>query len=109
MRSATLVVVHETPPSPYTEIAVDDLPIRANPVQVVDLSVILERTLADRRPAVALAFLGLDAKEWSELAGFNQSTLSRWLNRVNHLPYGAAVRLAHVLGLDPILLFTGWV
>lgn len=87
---------------------VDDLPCVLNVVQAQDLSTILELTPASRRVAVALAFSGLTPESWSRAAGMDRVQVHRWVRVRRHryrLPYGAALRLATVLGQSADVLF----
>lgn len=87
---------------------VDDLPCLFNPVQVADLTTVLEHTPARRRVAVTLAFAELTRQEWCDLAGITLSleAVGHWLRHRSDLPFGAACRLAAVLGQPVKLLFS---
>jgi transcriptional regulator with XRE-family HTH domain len=86
-------------------LAFDDLRPLLNPVQCADLAVVLEVTKADRRIAVLLAFADLSQDDWARAAGLEPPTVSRWIAGQNRLPFGGALRLARIVGVDPELLF----
>lgn len=88
---------------------VDDLESVLNPLQAHDLETILGLTPERKRVPVALAFVGWGNREWAQAAGIHEPTLSRWLARQNRLPLGGAIRLARVIGIDPFILFQGYV
>lgn len=88
--------------------SLDALPILLNPVRAVDLATILELTPGRSRPTVAMAYAELDYKAWGDEAGFDERTISRWLRRETKMPYGGAMRLAKVLGVDAECLFKDW-
>lgn len=89
-------------------VPVDDLVSTLNPVQERDLAYILDCTPERRRVAVALAWVEWSIPQWAEAAGIEHVTLHRWLTKQNRVPLGGAVRLARVLGVDPLQLFAGW-
>lgn len=91
------------------DVGVDDLPCLLNMVQIDSLNEALRLAPEHRRPFVLIAWLELDQARWAHEAGFEPPTLLRWLQRYNRLPFGAAVRLARVVGLDPVMLFEGYV
>lgn len=84
---------------------VDDLQPMLNVVQRHDLAQVLELTVAARRVAVAMAWIGLEYDRWSIESGLEPMSVGRWLRGHHRMPLGAAVRLARVVGVDPILLF----
>lgn len=90
------------------DVSVDDMPSALNELQARDLETILTMTPERRRVEVALAFVGWEVPTWATAAGLQHVTVWRWLRRENRLPLGGAVRLARVLGIDPLLLFQGY-
>lgn len=90
------------------DVSVDDLPSALNELQARDIETILTMTPERRRVEVALAFVGWEVPTWATAAGLQHVTVWRWLRRENRLPLGGAVRLARVLGIDPLLLFQGY-
>lgn len=88
---------------PFIEL--DEVRSVLNPVTEVDLDTILNLTLASRRVAVAMAFCGIEIELISELSGFDESNIYRWLKGKHRLPFGGAVRLSRVFGVRPELLF----
>ncbi len=88
--------------------AVDDLPCVLNPVQVADLTTVMELTQSGRRPAVLLAFLDWSQETWGTHAGVGKYNLGRWLRGEYRLPLGGAMRLAKVVGQAPDVLFKDW-
>lgn len=89
----------------------DDIVIALNPVVSADLEQILTLTAARRRPSVAMAFSDLTVPQWSLYAGLDDRSVCRWLvARDTRLPFGAALRLARVMGeIDLRILFADWV
>ena len=79
-----------------------------NPLQQVDLARVLHWTPYLRRPAVALAFLGIPKTRWANEAGVRVHTLQSWLTGEAAMPMGGALRLARVLGLTIEDLFEGY-
>lgn len=87
---------------------IDDLRAILNPLQQVDLTDVLNLTPAHRRIDVMLAWAGLTARRWSAEAGISEVNLNRWTNGHCKIPFGATVRLARVIGVDPVLLFEAY-
>lgn len=95
-------------PARGLEVPVDDLVPLLNPLQQVDLMGVLERTPERLRPNVALAWTDITIARWAMEAGVEEVTLTRWLRHQARMPFGGAVRLARVIGVDPVLLFEGY-
>lgn len=88
---------------------VDDLESHLNIVQAGDLTMMLRLTPARRRVDVALAFAGITRERWAHLAGISPVYVSRWITlKTIRLPYGGALRLSRVLGVNTELLFEWW-
>lgn len=72
----------------------------------------LERAVAEaplgRRVDVALAWSGLDAEEWATAADLEYRSVHRWIRKHTRLPFGAAYRLAAVMGVPAETLFAGY-
>lgn len=109
-RPAVVVPIHARGSEQVSASAVhvEDLVSVLNPVRASDLSAILRLCPARVRPEVAMAFAELDRQHWCHLAGLEPVSLMRWLRGESRLPYGAALRLAHVLGVSAEQLFQGW-
>lgn len=91
------------------ETPVDDLRPILNPTQQADLGMVLRVTLCARRVDVTLAWAGLTQDRWAAESGTSRHNLCRWLAGENKIPFGAAVRLARVIGVDPVLLFEAYI
>lgn len=87
----------------------EDIHCLLNPVLQADLRTILELTPYDRRLDVTKAFCRLTDSDWAARTGMSLKNVSRWFNGRNKLPFGAAYRLAQVVGVEPTLLFEGYV
>lgn len=87
---------------------VDAIEARTNIVQQQDLEMILKLTPPDRRIQVALAFLGWTCEGWAGSVGLTPKTVGCWTNGANRLPYGGALRLSRVMGINTDLLFEHW-
>jgi hypothetical protein len=86
-------------------IHVDELQPKLNPVEQADLAQILSMTPYRRRVAVMLAFAEMSQAGWSAAAGLEERAVARWLRGDYRMPLGAALRLARVIGVDPIQVF----
>ena len=87
------------------DVCVDDLLPILNQTRSSDLALVLELTPPRFRPPVAMAFADLTLSRWAEEAGLEEITVGRWLRSLNRIPFGAALRLAKVLGVEADLLF----
>lgn len=85
---------------------VDDLVPKLNLVQQSDLTHILSLTPYRRRVAVMLAYVDLYEEDWCNMAGLSAKSVRDWLRGTHKMPFGAAYRLARVIGVDPEQLFT---
>ena len=87
---------------------VDEIEPRTNIVQQQDLEMIPKLTPPDRRIQVALAFLGWTIETWAGPVGLTPKTVWTWTCGANRMPYGGALRLSRVMGINTDLLFEHW-
>jgi len=84
---------------------VDALIPKLNECRQRSLVRIFEETPPRLRISMALAFCEWTYEEWSNEAGITPKTVCQWVRGLNRIPFGAAIRLARVIGADPMQLF----
>jgi len=84
---------------------VDELTPKLNPCRQRDLARILDITSPRLRIPMALTFCEWTSEQWSQEAWITPKTVCQWVRGLNRIPFGAALRLAKVMGADPMQLF----
>lgn len=106
-------------PDRWVPCPLDQIACVVNPVQQMDLSVILSMTPPGRGLAVAMAYAGITSciqllvlaqlmapQPSARRSNHMSVSMSRWMRGVSRMPLGIAYRIAAVFGVPVELLFS---